>query len=154
MKILTVLRVVPLIVGLCLLNGCATPSPLSDLVISADAIKPTSSPDEAEITIHFVNANEVPAAIAHSTHKLYLNGNYVGKAESHTPTPLPRLGSRVENLKIHLEKPESLQKAIAGSNAGSVPYRLDSEVFYDVDEDLQSTKLTQSGTLDLRALTK
>jgi hypothetical protein len=154
MKILTVLRVVPVIIGLCFLNGCATPSPLSDLTISADAIKPTSNPSEAELTIHFVNANEVAAAIARSTHKLYLNGNYVGKAESHTPTPLPRMGSHIETLKIHLENLGAVQRAIASSNNGTVPYRLDSEVFYDVDEDRQSTKLTQSGTLDLHALAK
>jgi hypothetical protein len=154
MKILTALRLVPVIVALGFLNGCATPSPLSDLTISAAAIKSTSNPSDAEITIHFVNANEVPAAIARSTHKLYLNGNYVGKAESHTPTPLPRMGSHDETLKIHFENLGAVQRAIATANAAAVPYRLDSEVFYDVDEDRQSTKLTQSGTLDLRGLAK
>jgi hypothetical protein len=154
MKILTVLRVFPVIVGLCFLNGCATPSPLSDLTISADSLKPGADASDAELTIHLVNANEVAAAIAHSTHKLYLNGNYVGKAESHTATALPRMGSQVETLKIHFENLGAVQKAIADSNSGAVPYRLDSEVFYDVEEEHQSTKLTQSGTLDLHALAK
>ncbi|HEY9154624.1 MAG TPA: hypothetical protein VIM69_05810 [Opitutaceae bacterium] len=154
MKILTVLRIVPVIVGLGFLSGCATPSPLSDLTISADSIKPGADASDAEITIHLVNANEVAAAIAHSTHKLYLNGNYVGKAESHTATPLPRMGSQVEKLKIHFENLGVVQKAIGDANASAVPYRLDSEVFYDVDEDHQSTKLTQSGTIDLRPLGK
>jgi len=152
MKILTVLRIVPVVVGLCFLNGCATPSPLSDLSISVEAIKPIAgATNEAELTIRMVNANEVAAAISHSTHKLYLNGNYAGKVESHTATPLPRMGSHAETLKIHFEN-GAVEKALTSSANGTVPYRLESEVFYDVDEEHESTKVTQNGTVDLHAL--
>lgn len=156
MKILTVLRIVPMAVGLCFLNGCSTPSPLSELTISLDAIKPAAgaSSNDAELTIHFVNANEVAAAISHSTYKLYLAGNYVGKAHSETALPLARMGSQTETVKIHFEKTDAVEKALATATNGTVPYRLESEVFYDVDESHESSKVTQNGTVDIHALGK
>ena len=131
-------------------------SPLSDLSISLEPIELNRGrlANEAELTIRLVNANEVPAAIAHSTHKLYLSGNYVGKAHSETATPLARMGSQTETLKIHFENSGAVKKAIASSANGTVPYRLESEVFYDVDEEHESTKVTQNGTVDIHALGK
>ncbi len=154
MKLFTWLRFLPLAIGLSLFSSCSVPLPLNDLTIGVEAIKPGpgGSHGDVELSLHIVNGNEVAAAMARSTHKLYLAGNYVGKAEIKSPIALPRMSTRTEKVNLHVENAGALDKAIAGAS-NAVPYRLDSEVFYDVEEEHVSTKLTQSGTLDIHSLT-
>ncbi len=152
---MSVLKFIPFLFALLCFNGCATPSPLSDLTISVLEIKPATAAaaeTKANLTLRFVNANEVSAAISASTHKLYLNGTYVGKASTHEPIPLTRLQSKDQTFPLSFENVGAVEKVLAAANTDSVNYRLDSEIFFEVNDERQNMKLTASGQVSVKSL--
>jgi LEA14-like dessication related protein len=153
MKMLAI-KIVPLLFAFLLLNGCAAINPLSGLGITIVDFKPAADSaggSQATLNLRIVNENEVGVAVANSKHKLYLNGTYVGTAISHEPFALGRLNTTMHLVTFHLENLPFVQKLAADSNGAMVNYRLESEIFVEVNEDRSNVKTSFSGQLSLSA---
>jgi LEA14-like dessication related protein len=94
----------------------------------------------------------MPFGFSGTTHKLYLNGTYVGKAVNNQAFGLPPLSTTTRDVTLMLENLALVQQVIAMRGKTTISYRLDSVIITrEGDNDLKMPVKTQ-GTLDLQAL--
>ena len=138
-----------------LLAGCATLSRDGGLAVSLVSIRPLESSlfeTSAELTLRFTNEGTIPLALAGSSHRLYLNGAYVGRAVTNQRLTLPQLGTTTQTLTAHLENLALMRKAQELGNVTSVDYRIESRLVA-VDEQGGGTfAATAAGQLDFSGL--
>lgn len=149
-------KLLPFCLSLLLLAGCATDLHLSGISVNVTDFRPVSATlleTQAALTIRYTNENVTPIAVSGSTHKLYLNGTYVGKGVSKEAVGLPSLNTATQTVTIYLENLAMIQKvqALAQSSSTTFTYRLESSLFVEAGEAHDSTKIVSSGQLDLSA---
>jgi hypothetical protein len=102
MKFLPSLRF--LLLGLCAaLAGCSTTAkPDSIIVTVADLKAADLTPAETRVlmTLRFTSESVNAFAFASSTHKLYVNGSYLGRAASKTPIGMPPLSTVTKDVTL------------------------------------------------------
>ena len=140
-----------LLVGLWL-GGCATFSRAPALGVSLVDLRPTAASvleTTAGLTVRMVNETPVPFALTGSTHRLYLNGTYVGRGVSNESAAIPALGSATQTVTLYLENLALLAKFRDLPSRPVVEYRLESRLFSNVGQDSRSVGATATGSLDL-----
>ena len=142
--------------GISLLCGCTTDLRLSGISVSAIDFRPTSATlleTQATLTLRYTNENVVPIALSGSTHKLHLNGTYVGKSVSKEPVGMPSLNTTTQSVTIFLENLAMIQKAqaLAQNQTAAFNYRLESVLYVQAGEARDSVKVVSNGQLDLSA---
>lgn len=145
----------PIVVLLATLTGCATDFQLSEISVSIVSIRPVSATaleTQASMTLRFTNANVLAIAVEGTTHKLYLNGTYVGQAVNHEAVGLPQLGTATANVTIQLEKLALVKQLLKSAGQQSVSYRLDSRLHLRAGDDTENYNCSQQGSVDLQAL--
>ena len=90
--------------------------------------------------------------MASSTHKLYLNGSYVGKMASATPVGLPAQTATTQVVTVQFENPALVQQLVKGADQKTASYRIESDLLVMNGEDRIDIKTSNQGALDLRAL--
>ncbi|MBP9913014.1 MAG: hypothetical protein KBF26_06350 [Opitutaceae bacterium] len=150
-------RLLPLFLCVCglVLAGCQTKSKLGELGVSLVDIKPLSGTvleSQVVVTLRFVNENIVPFGISGTSHKLYLNGGYVGKAVNNEPFGLQPLTTTTRDVTLMLENLALLQQVIAMNGQTSVSYRLENILFTNEGDDKVQLRSETKGTLDLGSL--
>lgn len=140
--------------GILLLCGCTTDLRLSGISVTAIDFRPTSATlleTQAILTLRYTNENIVPIAFSGSTHKLYLNGTYVGKSVSKEPFGVPSLNTGTQTVTVYLENLAMIQKAqaFAQNETASFNYRMESVLFVEAGEARDSVKVVSTGRLDL-----
>jgi LEA14-like dessication related protein len=145
-----------LVLGCCaLLPGCSTPPKLSGMTVTLMGIRPASSvagDAHAIMTLRVSSENVNAIALSGSSHKFYLNGSYVGKAESDVPIGLPPLGSVTQDLRLNIENPAVVRQAVAAHDQPPASYRLESVLRVTDNEELLQVKSKFDGSISLRAL--
>lgn len=98
--------------------------------------------------IRLQNATPNPVTLTGSTHKIHINGVYVGQALSNARIEIPRLGTATEELTVFLST-FKLARAVYGVYRDqSASYRITSTLYGST-----STFRTQKeGSIDLRSL--
>ena len=149
-------KFLPFCVGLLILCGCATDLHLSGISVTATDFRPISATlleTRAALTLRYSNENVVPIAFSGSTHKLYLNGTYVGKSVSKEAIGLPSLNTATQTVTVFLENLAMIQKAqsLAQKETSVFSYRLESVLFVEAGEAHDSVKIVSNGQLDLSA---
>lgn len=139
-----------------LLSGCATDLHLSGISVTATDFRPTSASlleTQAALTLRYTNENVVPIAFLGSTHKLYLNGSYVGKAVSKEAVGVPSLNTATQTVTVFLENLAMIQKvqSLARQQSSVLSYRLETVLFVEAGEAHDSVKVVSNGELDLAA---
>jgi len=139
-----------------LFTGCQNiQSKLGEITVTVVDLKPaggTLLESQAVLTLRFVNENIMPFGFTGTTHKLYLNGTYVGKAVNNQSFGLPPLSTTTRDVTLMLENLALVQQVLAMRGKTTISYRLDSVIITrEGDNDLKMPVKTQ-GTLDLQAL--
>lgn len=137
------------------LAGCGggyRPSGITTSVIDFRPTSATALESSGTLTLRFTNESITPLGFSGSSHKLYLNGRYVGKAVSNQPFGVPPLNSITHEVTIHLENLALVRQLAAVGESQTAAYRLESALFQTVYEDEYELKTKSEGSLDLRSL--
>ena len=154
---MTFSRLLPLLVACTLLfsacqNKTAQLGEISVTIVDLQPAGATLLESRAVLTLRFVNENITPFGFAGTSHKLYLNGTYVGKAVNQEPFGLPPLSTTTRNVTLMLENIALVQQVLAMRGQTAVSYRLDSVIFTKEGDDELKLPTQTKGTLDLQAL--
>jgi LEA14-like dessication related protein len=146
------------LLGVCLLlfAGCQNrTSKLGEISVTVVDLRPVGSTlleSQAVLTLRFVNENVMPFGFAGTSHKLHLNGSYVGQAVSNEPFGMQPLSTTTREVTLMLENLALVQQVLAMRGQGTVSYRLDSIIFTKEGDDTLKLPTKTQGTLDLQAL--
>ena len=104
------------------------------------------------MALRFINENLAPVAFPSSTHKLYLNGTYVGKVLNNQAVGIPAANTSTVDVAVFFGNP-GLVRQLAGSSDGhAVSYRLTSSMEYQRGDQTETIKADTSGSVDLTPL--
>lgn len=154
MPSLRFLSVFTLLCGL-LVAGCQTRYSVGEVSLAVVDLKPIGSSmleSRAVMTIRYFNENVVPIAFSGTSHKLYLNGSYVGKAVSNQAVGLPPASTITQEVVVFFENAQLINQLINVSRSQSVSYRLESTLTYQKGDDTERIPAEAKGTIDLSAL--
>lgn len=137
-----------------LLVGCASVPKATGVTVTVTGFRPVaeSSPvtTRAIMTLRFTSENVNAVGLTGSSHRLFLNGHYVGKAENTAPIGLPPQGTVSQDVTLDLEKPEIVRLSL--SVAAEASYRLESVLYYTEGEDKLRIKTNYDGKIALQGL--
>lgn len=155
---MTLLRSGILLLAVCafLAGGCSGPGLRGSMNVSLVDFRPTEASlleSRGTLTLRVLNESIAPLGYSGSSHKLYLNGQYVGKGVSDKPFGIPPLSTVTQDITINLENLALVKQLISVRDSPSVSYRLESVFFQTVYEDDYEIKLRSEGSLDLSSLT-
>ncbi len=124
------LRLLPLLcASLLFLPGCQnTSAKLGEITVTVVDIRPaggTIFESQAVLTLRFINENVMPFGINGTTHKLYLNGKYVGKAVNDQAFGIPPLNTATREVTLMLENTALLRQVLALRGETEIAYRLE-----------------------------
>ena len=139
-----------------LVAGCAGTAFHGGLSVSLVDFRPTEASlleSRGTLTLRYTNDTIAPLGYSGSSHKLYLNGSYVGKAVSNQPFGIPPLNTVTRDVSVQFENLALIRQLVAVRESQTVAYRLESVVFQTLDEDKFEIKLRSEGSLDLKSLT-
>jgi LEA14-like dessication related protein len=150
-------RLLPLLAACTLLfAACQSNSAkLGEISVTIVDLQPaggTLLESRAVLTLRFVNENIRPFGFSGTTHKLYLNGTYVGKAVNREPFGLPPLSTTTRDVTLMLENIALVQQVLAMRGQTAISYRLDSVIFTKEGDDELKLPTQTKGTLDLQSL--
>ena len=151
-KSLPLFVVLVLAIGV-LFSGCNTvvrPDSVNVSVANLKATSLTATETQMTMTLRFTSESLNAFGFAGSSHKLYLNGGYVGRAVSKTPVGLPPLSTTTQDITLIIEN-GALMRQLASGGA-IVKYRLESVLYTQTGDDETKTKSSFDGTIDLRGL--
>jgi LEA14-like dessication related protein len=154
MKTATFAALVAVATGL-FASGCATMPQEGGVAVNLVSIRPLQSSlfeTSAELTLRFTNESSRPLALAGSTHRLYVNGTYIGRAVTNEPLTLPQLGTMTQTLTAHVENLALMRKAQELGNVSSVDYKIDSRLHATDAHGGGTLAATSTGQLDLGGL--
>lgn len=150
----TLRRCLPLLLlPLLFLASCSTPRP-SGIIVTLVDLRPTSATvleSTAVITLRLTSENIAPLGFSGSAHKLYLNGDYVGRAVSNEPFGIPPLTSVTRDVTVHIENLSLLRQLIAMRDTRTASYRLDNVLHQTIYEEKSEMKSRSEGSIDLRS---
>ena len=135
--------------------GCATLSRESGVAVNIVSIRPLRASlfeTSVELTLRFTNESPRPLALTGSTHKLYFNGTYVGRAVTNEQLKIPELGTTTQTVTAHIENLALMNKARQLGNVVAVDYRIDSRLHATEANGGGTLAATSTGHVDLSGL--
>ena len=152
-------RCTGLLLGLCVMTfvaGCGSGFKLTGVTVSLVDIKPAEATvleSIAVLTLRYSNENVIPIGLSGSSHKIYLNGSYVGKALSKDPVGLAALTSTTQDVTVRFENLALMRQFVAMRERQTAAYKIESVLYVTSGEEELNIKTSNSGSVDLRALT-
>ena len=95
----------------------------------------------------------IPIGLSGSSHKIYLNGSYVGKALSKDPVGLAALTRTTQDVTVRFENLALMRQFVAMRERQTAAYKIESVLYVTSGEEELNIKTSNSGSVDLRALT-
>ena len=141
------------LLGVCLLlAGCASPPKATGVTVTVTGFRDAdgSPQNHAIMSLHFASENVNSVGFTSTTHELYLNDRFVGKAENLSPVGLPALGGVNLDVNLVLENPGVVRQIL--SFADKSPYRLVTVLHYTDGDDKVQVKVTAEGRVALLGL--
>jgi LEA14-like dessication related protein len=138
-----------------LLAGCSSAVRPDSVTVSVADLKPAdASATETRIivTLRFTSESLNAFGFLGSTHKLYLNGGYVGKAVSSKALGLPPLSTATQDVTMVLENAALVRQLLSAGGEPVVRYRLESVLHTKSGDDEMRVKSKYEGSIDLRHL--
>lgn len=140
-------------------GGCATLGEHEGVSLSVVDLLPTQASlfeTSASLKLRFTNESTQPLVLSGGSHRLYLNGSYVGRAVSSERLTIPALGTNTQTVVVHLENLTLFRKAaeLSNSTAPAIGYRLESRLHSAKGSTFGRLQVTSSGELDLSGLTR
>jgi hypothetical protein len=112
--------------------GCATLPRDGGVAVSLVSIVPQQSSlfeTSAQLTLRYTNETARPLEFTGSTHRLFVNGTYVGRAVTNERVGVRELGTTTQTITAHLENLALMRKAQELGNVTTVDYRIESQLF-------------------------
>lgn len=134
-------------------TGCATLPKVGGVAVSLVSVTPQQSTlfeTTALVTLRLTNEGSAPLGLAGATHRIFVNGTYVGRAVTSEPLRLPGLGTLTQTVTAHLENLTLLRKAQELGNVPSVDYRIESRLL--PSDERGEVGAVATGQLDLSGL--
>jgi LEA14-like dessication related protein len=122
--------------------------------IDLKPVNATLLESEAVLTLRITNENIGALGFSGSSHRLYLNGSYVGNAVNDHPFGVPPLRSITQEVTIHFENLALVRQLASLGESRTASYRLDTVLFQTIYEDKSQLKVHAEGSLDLSGLAK
>ena len=104
------------------------------------------------LTLQFANENVASVAMDNSTHRLLLNGIYVGKAMTTSPEGLPAMAPITLTIPVTFENLAMVRQLANVAGAKTTSYRIESDMLVVFGDDKIHVKSNEQGTLDLSPL--
>lgn len=133
-------------------SGCATLPRAGGMAVSLVSIRPVETAlleTTAELTLRFTNETTRRFQLDGGSHRLYVNGSYVGRAVTNQTLTVPELGTATQILTAHLGNLALLRTAQELEKSAVVDYRIDSELHLGRESGGGSLAATATGRLDL-----
>ena len=133
--------------------GCNNPAKLIavGLKIEVTHLERTSD-GTVQATWHVENSNVVAYLVSHVSHKIYLNGTYLGVANDDEPMAIPATSNAGRTSKLTGGGPEAGPAVTAALASGSGSYRIESMFIFGIyDDKVQKSELANSGTVPVTA---
>lgn len=133
------------------LAGCTTGAKPGGITVTAVSLQVSAAAGDlrAPLMLHFANENIVPLGYSSSTHKLYLNGTYVGKVVNDQPIGLPPMNEANREVYLQIENDAFVRQLASGGNH-PVHYRIETVLRQTVEDDRLLIKTASEGSLELR----
>ncbi len=141
--------------GLSGLAGCLGHGTLGGVAVTVDSVKPAAAPAadaQAVATLNIANENVVAVGIASSTHRLFLNGTFVGTAVCATPIGIQSLAAAKQEASLRFDNPALVRQLATVPGAKTAGYRLESDLTVTAGDDTIHVKSVYEGMLDLSPL--
>lgn len=138
-----------------LFAGCATgPQPKLDVsVVNLAFANATLLESRLTVDVRLSNSGPTPITIDGGSHKLYLNGHYVGQGLTDQKTTVPRLASAIQSVELNLQNLRfaPLLRELAAKQIFS--YKLESTIYIEHSGRTRTLQTQSEGMLDITALT-
>ena len=144
-------RILTLAACVVVLCGCARKDGPSVNLVNVHFQNATALETTATFTIRLSNDAPVARQFTGSSHRIYLNGLYVGKGLNDKTVDVPRLGTVTQDITVHLSNLALATRIKSVIETKRFDYRIQS-VFYGKGW-LDRTSSESEGTLDLKDFT-
>lgn len=154
MTSLRLFSVFALLCGL-LVSGCQTRYSIGEISVAVVDLRPAGTSmmeSRAVMTVRYFNENVIPIAFTSTSHKLYLNGTYVGKAVSNDAVGLPPASTATQDVVVFFENTQLLNQLAQVGRSGNATYKLVSTLTYQSGDETERVPAESSGTIDLSSL--
>jgi LEA14-like dessication related protein len=138
-----------------LLSGCNSVDKSGGISVTVVDLKPLDASlleTQVLMTLRYTSESLNPVGFSGSSHKLYFNGAYIGRAVSHTPLGLPPLSTTTRDVTLVIENAALVKQVLAMQGRATASYRLESVLFLTSGDTDLKVKTDSEGTLDLRGL--
>jgi LEA14-like dessication related protein len=138
-----------------MLGGCATlsrPGSVSVTLVDVRPLQASLLESTVAVTLRYTNEAMEPVSLEGSSHRLYLNESYVGRAVSDERVSVPRLGTVTQTVTVHLENLTLMRKAGELAKSPRIGYRLESRLHPAEGQGFGSMKAMATGELDISGL--
>jgi LEA14-like dessication related protein len=154
---MTSIRLLSVFALLCSLfvSGCQTRFSIGEISVAVVDLRPAGASmmeSRAVMTVRYFNENVIPIAFTSTSHKLYLNGTYVGKAVSNDALGLPPASTATQDVVVFFENTQLLNQLAQVGRSGNVSYKLVSTLIYQKGDETERVPAETSGTIDLSSL--
>ncbi len=136
-------------------SGCGSGYNLGNITVNLVNFMPASAAlleSSGVMTLRYTNENTIPIGLSGSTHKIFLNGSYVGKTVSKQPLGLAALSTITQDVTVNFENLALVKQLVAMRDQQTASYRVDSILYLTSGEENLSIKTSSTGSVDLRAL--
>ena len=136
-------------------SGCTGGYNLGNITVNLVNFMPASAAlleSSGVMTLRYTNENTIPIGLSGATHKIYLNGSYVGKTVSKQPVGLAALSTITQDVTVNFENLALVKQLVAMRDQQTASYRVDSILYLTSGEENLSIKTSSTGSVDLRAL--
>ncbi len=101
-------------------------------------------------TVRLSNENPEPVAIDGAVYQLYLNGLKVGKGLSDRRIELPRLGSAVDEVAVHINNVALATRLLSLAGEQALAYRIKGKLYVERPYGLRRVRFSRDGRLDFK----
>lgn len=130
-----------------LLAGCATIQPPEVSLVNVQFTDATAFETTARFTIRLANETPDTLVLNGGTHKIYLNGLYIGQGLSNEEVSLPRLATGTQTVTVHLSNLRMATRIKPLIESKSFDYRIKSTLY--ATRPSGTIRSTSEGRLDL-----
>lgn len=135
--------------------ACATPQGSEDVKVSVVNLRfgeSTVFETTANFEVRVQNATPVPLRLRGGTHKLYLNGAYVGEGLSNEAVEIPALGTGTQSVAVHLRNLSMATRIHKIIETRAADYRLQSVLYVERKGGFDKIRTSDDGRVDLNEL--
>lgn len=136
---------------LIVLCGCASKSGTTVSIVNLRLTDVTAFETTATFTLRFSNEAPEPVHLTGGVHKIYMNGLYIGKGLSSDALEVPRLGTAMQDVTVHLSNIALATRIKPIIESRSFDYRIESTLYGKSWMDRSHTE--SQGRLDLKDFT-